>query len=59
MKILYVEKPNQNVQKFHWNDLAQRRAGLDEKDIQRLENGELVFKGNTSYTLEEEDGATT
>lgn len=52
-KILTREEPKQDQTEYPWDQGAIRRFNLDSADVRRLEAGEVVWVGDTAYSLED------
>ena len=55
MKQLVVEKANQPIETWPWDDASRRMFKLDEYDVITLEKGGVVWVGTTGISLEEEE----
>jgi hypothetical protein len=53
-KILTREEPGRNIQEFAWDDGIKKRFHFDSADIDLLESGGTLFRGETGFSLEEE-----
>lgn len=52
---LAIEEPHEEVQTYHWDAGIQRRYHMDEADIDLLESGKILWRGNTAFSLEEDE----
>jgi hypothetical protein len=53
-KLLRVERPNKPVEEYRWDDDSKRRFYLEDNEIERLESGEVLWRGFTALSLEDE-----
>jgi hypothetical protein len=54
-KKLVVERAFEKVEEFIWDVGSQRRFKMDKEDIIYLEEGNTLFRGDTAFSLEEEE----
>lgn len=55
MKKLVVERAFEKAEEFIWDVGSQRRFKMDSADIAYLEEGNVLFRGDTAFSLEEEE----
>lgn len=53
MKLLTVERPYEPVTVIPWDEGAVRRYKLDTDEIDLMERGEILWRGETAFSLEE------
>jgi hypothetical protein len=55
MKILIIEKANEEALELHWplSQDSKQRLNLDDTDIKMLESGKVVWVGDMGISLED------
>jgi hypothetical protein len=51
-KELVIEHPNLPEERHPWNDGTKKQFRFDQDDIERLETGGLLWRGDTCYSVE-------
>ena len=54
MKVLVIEAPYERERRVPWNEEAAAQYSLMPWHVRILEEGEIVWRGDTAFTLEDE-----
>ena len=54
-RVLLVEEPYMGIQGYPWDARTVQRFALDPDDVELLELGEIVWMGQTAYSLGEQE----
>jgi hypothetical protein len=50
---LVIEEPHQPLTEHPWNSATRTRFNLDALDIQILEDGQILWRGDIAYSLDD------
>ena len=57
-RVLLVEEPYMGIQEYPWDGRTKERFALDSDETELLELGEIVWRGQTAYSLGEQEEVT-
>ena len=55
MKTIMIEMPGRNRIELPWDEATRAQIPLDRFEIEDIERGDIVWKGETAYQLEVPD----
>jgi hypothetical protein len=52
---LVIERPHEDPEMYPWDDGSRRRFHIDDDDADHLLTGNILWRGDTTFTVEDDD----